>query len=190
MRNTILFLGFLLPFLISCTEENQKPDVQIYFDLQEFIVTQVQLLDSLQPDVQKTVLYEKKKETQTLKISNWKKELKMFSKANINRPGFKDLYQAKDSSSHSKQFKVYHAQRSDLKVRTLRVEMDKNQQIKSVEAWVTNQNMLYESKQHLSFTCTTEETSGVRIESYSINGFQKTLFGTHTVYDVEVFIED
>lgn len=176
----IIFIFFILSATKSCiykTPQSQEP--QIYFSLHQFIQTQVAKLDSSKPTFNKTVVNEGKKASQSLQIKEWKKELRMFEEANINKPAFKDMYVVKDSTAQNRVFKIYRSKDKNFHTQFLLIEYDAAKQIKMIQVLYQTNDFLFQSKRDLQLIC----ENGL-LKSYSIEGHQNNLFSGK--YDYEI----
>ncbi|NJO04050.1 MAG: hypothetical protein HC880_22375 [Bacteroidia bacterium] len=189
----ILFLFFLatLLALVGCDPQSNKVIEDrpgLYFDLRSLVARQAAILDSLDAQVRKTVIDQGQEKTRLLKPGSWQAELAMFSQADINQGVFEGLYAESDSTTDQHYYKIYHATEEDLKTRYLRVKYDSSkEQVLALEVYVSRDNTLYSSHRKLMMTLSPHQTENgrSRMESYTIEGRQDTMFGTDLVYRVQ-----
>ncbi|WP_449435582.1 hypothetical protein [Pedobacter steynii] len=102
MRKPILlFLSFLL--FISCNnsaDKKQKTNLN-YFDIKGYFEKEVARLTLKNPLITKTVSVNGATESKRIKITDWKKELTLFSDADINRASWKGLFELKNQMIRS-----------------------------------------------------------------------------------------
>jgi hypothetical protein len=180
----INFLNLNFYFLLSliclnsCLSHSAENQSDIYFNLNNLLHSQITLLDSLKPSVKKTVV-DNTTETQTRQISDWRKELKMFLEADINKSIYKGYYKVEKNAEEQK----YIAQKSALKTRLLRIKyLANSQQISHLRIKYQDINFLYTSKKTLElyFNPRTQ-----LITSYEIKGTHRNLFGISSEYSVK-----
>lgn len=177
-----LLTFFLLIQLSACISSQGDENVEIYFSLPKFLNQQIQQLDSQKPQVKKTVINDAKIETQNLSIADWRKELKMFIEADINKSIFKDSYQVQAVKSGEKFQKNYQALKSHLKTKNLRVVYNQAQKIQRIEVDYAESNFLFGSDKKLILECNPQTET---IQSYHIKGHQSNLFGYKSHYEVK-----
>ncbi len=178
-RSTTCLILFLT-FFASCQTPQNAERPKFYYDLQGFIETQMVILDEIRPEVDKEVMMNGEKEQKMLKIGNWQKELAMFLQADLNKPYLKDMYEEKDSISNQQKFKVYTAKQSNLSVKYLILELSDNE-VKSLEAFIFNENYLYTSEKKFNFSCSADKGKWT-ISQYRIEGKQKMIFTSEETY--------
>ncbi len=166
-----------------------QTSVELYFDLRDLMEKQISRLDSLDPKVEKTVYKGDQKQSQAVQPEDWRKELKMFIEANINRAIYEGQYAVRDSMTSSGLYKIYEAKENDLKTRYLKVHWNQDQsRLRGGKVVVSKDNFLYASQKELQFTCQTTPSGASILESYKIQGYQKSVFGQNTEYQVETQI--
>ncbi|MCG8474142.1 MAG: hypothetical protein MI784_01465 [Cytophagales bacterium] len=90
MNKQFLFLSFFA-LLTACVSPGRKAKKhEQYFDIETVIDSQIQLLDSLRPNLSKTALLNGKTEHEQLEGSqiNWEHELSSFKNTNLNEPAY------------------------------------------------------------------------------------------------------
>ncbi|HZY36250.1 MAG TPA: hypothetical protein VFE53_06355 [Mucilaginibacter sp.] len=140
-----LILGFVL---LVCTPAC-KPHIENNgaFDLSGFIKKDAARLKKLNRPVVKTVYHNGVTETKTVHIDNWEQELGLFIDADINKPTWKSSYYVTSEDS----LLVYRAKETDLKVRYLLINHDK-QKVKWILIYTkTPKNHLYLTTQKLVY---------------------------------------
>jgi hypothetical protein len=180
--NINFYFALLLIFLNSCLSHSAENTGDIYFNLNTLLNSQISRLDSLKPTIKKTVT-DNTTETQTRQINDWRKELKMFLEADINKPIYKGYYKVeKNAEEHQ-----YIAQKSDLKTRLLRVKyLANSQQISQLRIKYQDINFLYTSKKTLEIHFNPQTQL---IAVYEIKGYHRNLFGISSEYSVKGEIE-
>lgn len=167
-------LPFLLLFLSltacdSPAEQNLSP---VYFDVAGFIDSQVKELSARKPTVEKTLLVGDKKSRQATADVNWRRELELFSQADINKPALRGSYRIDRPDSLTYNYTLRPTEER-LTVRSLRVQMDRaTGQPRRIEAVLVTDNPLYTSEQHLLF----EKKPGSQSIHYNLTGFQKLAY--------------
>lgn len=191
-----LYVGVLGLFLFSVWAcevpqdlETDTPDGSPgYYDLKILMTQQIAYLDSLKPQVRKTV-QAGNTEPQSQKISNWQTELNMFGQANINRPILKDVYTVQDSSGGGFTYTLYTCLEEDKPVRKLQVKKASGSDLaEEVHVWIKKDNLLYDSAKELVLDLE-KYGQGQRITRYQVLGKQASAFGTTLDFQVEGIIE-
>ena len=73
--------------LHSCHTTIPTDKEPIAFDIPKFINSEIEILQTLNPTITKTVSNGKSKEVKQLKIANWQKELSQFALIDLNKSG-------------------------------------------------------------------------------------------------------
>ncbi len=147
MRKPILlFLSFLL--FISCNnsaDKKQKTNLN-YFDIKGYFEKEVARLTLKNPLITKTVSVNGATESKRIKITDWKKELTLFSDADINRASWKGLFELKKSNDQE----LYSSNNEKVPVKELMV-IYKNNKVLGIKILIKNVNSLYTSIDTLSY---------------------------------------
>jgi len=183
----ILFLTVLL--IYSCNSEIQDKQNQEkrFYDVAGFVSQQVAQLNDAKPRVLKmTVMGTETNQIITTDI-DWKKELELFSQADINKPAFRQSYSANrpDSSTY-----LYVSKEGDrLPVRQLKIVVDSLNSPVSIEAIVKSENKLYTSEKTIAMSCE-QSGKGIRISSYRVKGFQKLVMMEKKPFLIDATIQN
>lgn len=148
MRYNHLICGFLLLLCYSCgdpTVAGQK-NAHTYFNLKGYIEQESGRLGRSNPTVQKTVMVNDSSESKEIKIQDWKKELSVFSDADMNRAAWKGLFQVKKSGEQE----VYTSDHKKVPVKEV-VIIRRNGQLYGLQIFIRNSNTLYTSADTLSY---------------------------------------
>lgn len=154
--------------LSACNPEIKESETKRYFDLKGLMETQIKMLNTKKPFVQKTILMSERSESQLVKTIDWAKELELFIQTDLNKPAFIQSYQV-DSSSLSVNYKLKDTEKLPVKYLTIS-RVGKNGI--NIEALVSNENYLYQTERHLKLSLKNNEVS-----DYQVEGFQKIVFG-------------
>jgi len=183
MNQPIAFL--LLVFaLASCSSEQRQVSTEQYFDLQTFVAGQIDELNALHPNVEKTVVSGKEQETRQLATINWTKELDLFVQADLNKPAYRNSYQVEKPTEYSI---VYRARPGEeVPVKYLKIELDPAQKKpRSVEATVTSENYLYNSEKRLLMHCSPDGKGNWLVRDYQVSGYQQLAFFDKKPFEVK-----
>lgn len=164
-----ILLSIVTIFFSSCNFKSENENITLnnkeYFDIEEFILYQVNLLDSINAKLSKTVWLNNKKETKMHEKVDWKKEFELFKELNINKPS--------------------------LKIKFIKIVLTDNNMVNSIEGRLYNENVLYKTEKQLKLTCRStyiqDKRSGeyqIIIDSYEISGFQKNIFMDSFYYKI------
>jgi hypothetical protein len=117
-----VFLG--LPVLLcfaSCKRDSSAAkDTMKFFDLKGYFAAEAARLSRLNPDVEKTAIYNYQTEEQKVHIDNWASELSMFTESDINKPAWKLSYDVQSSDG----FVTYRAKDPELKTQDITIKKD------------------------------------------------------------------
>lgn len=137
----------LLAALSSCgpdkTRLSSKP---VYFDLKGFFRSDSARLAAKNPLITKTVQHNGITETKKLHINNWGNELRLFAQSDINKPAWRASYTVTNTDNLT----LYKAKFPDLTTREIVVKRESGK-VKWIMIYNYTKNMLYESKEQLSY---------------------------------------
>lgn len=145
------------------------------FDFPSFFQQEIGLLNTLQPQVDKTVIKDSTSETKNLVIEDWNKELSSFLSIDLNKPAYRGAYQ-KDSADN---VVIYTFTDSTLDLSSIRV-VYKDHIPATLMIKKETKNLLYDTKESLEY---------VRGKRYSIDKRQNVkILGSHQ-YKIEGIIK-
>ncbi|MCU0439705.1 MAG: hypothetical protein MUC49_17585 [Raineya sp.] len=180
MKKILIVLSFSL-FLKACQTPESTVKVNYYYDLEQKVNEQIQLLKSSPVMFQKATYAEGRTEVRDVNDISWEKELAFFLHANINKSAFRGLYKESQITSGDTLFKIYEAKDLDLKVEKLVIGLSKNtQELWSVQAKTCTDNYLYSSQRELKMYC-----SNNKLQSYYIKGKQKMIFSDPEYFEIK-----
>ncbi len=174
----ILFCCLIAGSFTACDDPSvqRSPLAGLFVDAESLMDIQVRLLDSLQPEVSKTIVINAQAQDHTTQDINWEKELAIFKELNISKPGLQSSYTV---SSPSPKVRVYTLKPEEhANVQWLKVTFASDTaQIQTIEGLTKRTNYLYQSEKllHVSFRPTTQRV--VQLVSYQIESRKKILFG-------------
>jgi hypothetical protein len=183
---SLLLVSFSLFFLSGCIDEpvRDTSGTSKFVNIASFIDEQTALLDSLNPAVEKKVLIGGKQEHQTLQNIDWQRELELFIQADISKPALQASFDIEEQDKNIRIFRPREGENPDINY--LKVTFDeKNQQIKTIEARISQENYLFESEKMISLQCINNVSGQPQISAYQIKGFQKLIFNDKVPYQVE-----
>jgi hypothetical protein len=169
--------------LSACNEPASDPNAKkTYYDLKGFIENQVVYLNETKPKVTKTVRLNGKKEVRSDYKTDWKKELELFTQADINKPAYRNSYIVVRSDSAVYEYKVKAGE--NLPVRYLIIKVDSaTQQPLSVKALIQAENKIYNSEKLIELTCR-KSNNLLGVSAFSVKGYQKLLFVDKKSFDI------
>jgi hypothetical protein len=170
------YLIFL--FAISFVACQEPSDIQIdeYYDLNNFWLTQKAQLESSKPTFSKVIEMDGDKNTVQTSDINWKKELEIFMGTDINRSAMKGCYDEKREGN-----KLTYTLKSDKEqaVRTIEIELQNEKPI-SIKAEILTENFLYTSTRSIA----AQFVNG-KMENYQIAGWQELFIGSKKHFDIK-----
>lgn len=139
--------------LTSCSEEKKEPASKgIYFDLAGYFKAEGEKLNSQKPGVTKTIIKDGEKETKILSDSiDWKKELKIFADADINKPAWKQSFRTdtlKDGNNY-----IISCKTTDEKIPVKEIAVVTDSVWQPIQIFIKRiaKNFLYNSQQSLYY---------------------------------------
>lgn len=135
-------------FFISCNnsaDKKHKTDLT-YFDVKGYFEKEATRLNKENPLISKTVSINGALESKQIKISDWKKELALFSDADMNRASWKGLFELQKSKDQE----LYSSNNEKVPVKELVVSY-KNDEVLGIKVLIKNTNSLYTSIDTLTY---------------------------------------
>ena len=140
----------VLLFLFGCQgqpEQKQKNELT-YFDLKGYFEKEVSRLAKANPVVEKTVSVNESAETKKLRIADWKKELEIFTDADINKAAWKGMFKVSQQSG----YQLYTSDDEKIPVKELRLfYTEAGKELRGLQIVIHNTNMLYTSSDTLAY---------------------------------------
>ena len=177
-----LFAGIIF-LLTSCdSPQERQSKVKNYYDLKGFIETQISMLNQEKPEVTKMMKVSDKQETRSSKDVDWKKELELFSQADINKPAYSKSYEIEKPDSATV---IYTLKKEEtLPVRYVKIILDKKSGNPiSIQALLRAENKLYQSEKNISLSGLIQNKRWI-LQSYSIRGYQKLATMDRKLFDI------
>ncbi|MCE6988393.1 hypothetical protein [Dyadobacter sp. CY323] len=158
--------------LLSCEADRTEDDKdKVYFDLKGFIENQIVYLSEKRPKVSKTTMLDGKSEEVRSSEIDWKKELELFSQADINKPAYRQSYSV--SRKDSLHFEYTLKPQMDLPVQYLRISVDSvTSQPIHIQALLKSHNKIYTSEKEIELFCSSKDNVW-ELSTYRVKGYQK-----------------
>jgi hypothetical protein len=139
--------AILLACLPACKPDVKETGATVnYFDLKGYFDAEAVRLSRANKTVLKTVVHNTNTESKKVKITNWARELDLFTGSDINRPAWKNSYRVISSGD----ILFYKAKYPELKMREMVIKKDKLQ-VRWVLIFNRNKNILYQTNEKLSY---------------------------------------
>jgi len=147
-RYLLLISSFILLLgIASCKRDsNAAADTKAFFDIKGYFEADSARLTKENPLVTKTVTHNHIPETQKVHISDWGTELSLFIQSDINRPAWRDSYNASTTDNITR----YTAKDPSLKTQEILLKME-NRKLKWIMIVNHTKNILYENGEKLSY---------------------------------------
>jgi hypothetical protein len=168
--------------LTACGEVTRSADSR-FVALDSVFDGQVRRLETLNPQVRKSVLSERGEETKIFRDIDWQKELSAFRQADLSKPGLRGAYSVEDVAPNVRLFRVKPGEKAE--VQELRVEYTSDRQLKSVRSLVNDENYLYHTRRTLRVEFGPKGNQWL-VRSYQVEGFQKLLWNKAKPFAVRV----
>lgn len=117
-----------------------------YFDLKAYFKADAARLNSSKKTVLKTITHNGTTESKEVNITDWERELSLFSESDINKPAWRDSYSIQTSPT----MVIYTATDDDLKTREIIVNKT-GDKVKYIVIYNYTKNILYYTKEKLTY---------------------------------------
>ncbi len=156
-----------------------------YYNLTAYVQQEKQRLQTEQPAVLKSVQTENEPaETIQTDRLDWEEELTVFEEADISKPTLREYYTREEQAlpDGGKIIKFVKKEDAEAPVMYLYLQLSPEQKIQRLEATLLDQNLLFFSKRKAILDANAETG---KLESYSVNGVQKLIFGDSLHYTIQ-----
>jgi hypothetical protein len=161
--------------------QNTNPNVKkAYFDIPNFFAQEAQNLEKGR-NLSKTVEFNGKKTVAKVSITDWQRELSIFSRVDLNRNEWLDKYEKAnffDKNNSQLIHTRYTANDSSLSTKAVDIYYQNNE-AQTITIINNIQNGLFEQQQYLLYR---------KNELIEIMQIQKTDFWAHNNYKVQIFL--
>lgn len=145
-KSKFFFLGILAIFACNSKSNEKKLAISPYFDVKSFFEKEAAKLNQQKPTIVKWVAKDDLGEKKKLKIKDWKKELKSFIDADINKGSWQNEF----NKTTINELTTYTSANDKIPVKKLMVAKQGDSVI-YVRIIVTTTNFLYTSKDTLNY---------------------------------------
>ncbi|MHA8050420.1 hypothetical protein V7S79_04850 [Aquirufa sp. ROCK-SH2] len=173
--NCLAFLVFVCTLgQISCSAPESNGNNNTYYHWEKFLNSAIKELEAHPKMVQKTIFLQDKKEEKVFKTMDWQKEWAVFMEADLNKPAYLLSY-----DNLSEDGLIWYSAKIGEKVpvKTFKMHLDAVGKPLQVEIIMSQSNFLFETSKKLNMNI----IDG-RVETYSIDGYQKIRFLPATTY--------
>jgi len=139
-KKLILFVFALGCFGCNQREESKANTNLLYFDISGYFKREATRLKKINPEIVKVVSVNGTAEQRKLRITDWDKELAIFSNADINKASWKGSFKIEKAEYTES----YTSNNKRISVKKVLVYKD-NSKVKKLEIIITNKNILYSS---------------------------------------------
>lgn len=161
--------------LLSCSQQN-KADVNIFFDSEGFANEIIEKMEMVKPVVYKKNTINQEESEAELSDIDWSKELELLKQANINKVAFQLSYETEESA-----LQTHYSLVSDdpLLVKKMTILKDSTGQISQIKAHLSTDNYLYASEKNLVFNFDQN-----MVTDYHVNGWQELFIGDRKTFEI------
>ena len=180
------FLAIPILFIAACQYSGKEKPIDVYYDVDQLVNKQIELLTKLNPEVEKTISVDGKKEQDKMKFDSlgWKNELEVFKLADINKPTLKDSYEASEEENSEGKIWRYVTEKPSLGIEYLHIYFSKDSTLRKLVARYNENNALYLSERNMEMIF--DNTSGESVvSSYKIEGKQKMVMKEEVTFSIE-----
>ena len=190
MKKVLYFTVFCA--LISCGNSQNPAVMQItpYYNVDSLIRSQVALLDSTRPSLEKYAWLEDEPDTITFSpdSAEWGRELEIFLQIDLNKPVLRDAYTvSNETGSEGEKIVAYIAKEAkDVQVDTLELYFQ-GDRLRKIEGSYRDNSILFDTfrKVVLQFE---DFEDAVRVRAYQIDGAQKMILQDTVRYRIDAWI--
>lgn len=170
----LMVIGIFSIYQMSCTAPESLGKESAYYHWEEFLTGAIKALEAHPKMVQKTIFLDGKKEEKVFRTMNWKKEWAVFLEADLNKPAYQLSY-----DNLSEDGLIWYSAKIGEKVpvKTFKMHLDASGKPLQVEINISQTNYLFETSKKLNMNI----IDG-KVETYSIDGYQKIRFLSPTTY--------
>ncbi len=178
MKNPLLAL-LLITLLAACDDPSVRNGQtnHLFVDTQSLVNRQIELLDSLKPIVLKQVETNETKQRQSVRTTDWRRELAAFSDLDISKPGLQASYTVTDTAAGVRLYKLKPGEKADLQWLKIGFGMDTTQ-IRFLEGSLKRSNYLYTFEKHLLMQLQPGQGNRTQLSEYRIATKQKLIFSS------------
>ena len=179
------YLLIVLVAVTACTNASQTTSPPVYYDVLGYVKDQIDTLAKAKPMVSKRAQMGTQTQQLTTRTINWKRELELFTQADINKPALRQSYTIVHPDSLTYRYTLKPSEKN-LTVRSLTVQLDSaTHQPRLIEAVLTTKNFLYESERHILLESGPAKPGGWGVRHYRLRGFQHLSVSDAHPFDVE-----
>jgi len=146
IKKQYLYVFAFVFFSCNQRKESEANTDFLYFDVKGYFAKEITHLQQLKPLVKKSVSINGATESKDLVIKDWNKELAVFVDADINKTSWKGSFVASKNDSQEN----YTSSSKRIPVKKIVIEKQGNN-IKKVEIFISNKNLLYTSNDTLTY---------------------------------------
>ncbi|MBO0934478.1 hypothetical protein [Fibrella aquatilis] len=180
----VLSLLLLVTFS-ACDNTARQQTAPVYYDVLGYVKGQIEALSKTKPMVSKQAQMGAKTQQLTSRTVNWKRELELFTQADINKPALRQSYTIARPDSLTYRYTLKPSEKN-LTVRSLTVQLDSaTRQPRQIEAVLVTKNFLYESERHILLESGPVKSGGWGVRHYRLRGFQHLSVSDAHPFDVE-----
>lgn len=165
-RRTAYIIIITTLLWISCNRQSDPGSISTYFSMEKFIGQEVETLTRNNTSIFKMASINEKEESKTQHNINWKKELAIFTSADINKPAYVGRYNVDSLASGDTIIVQFSAQSKSFSTQLIKVHKVSGEVIK-LEVELRDDNLIYDAYTDLVY-----ETG----KGYTIKSKQSTVF--------------
>lgn len=170
----------------SCNEAPEKVEIE-YFDLENLVSQQIQILNKYNPVLFKkaTINGVDEEENKRLDSATWASELNIFLEADINKPRLSGNYIKEVINEEDKTIITYKAKDTEkVQVSFLKIIYHIDNLIR-IESLFSEKNLLYNTHRNLLMNFKEDNQGETLLIDYQISGQQKMILKDTIHYKIE-----
>lgn len=175
MKKISLF-SLILLFMGACSVDSNIKEHTPNFSISAFLKKEIEQHQQEKIRLDKSVFRDEMEESKVIEFPNWEHEMKPFLECDLEKPAYKNLYDADTIQSDSTMQIVYTT--ADKKAPVRRMQLDyQNQKLQKIEVSFEKTNTWFSLKRHLIYRPHI---------GYQIKGEQKMTLSEPSLFDIKV----
>lgn len=173
LQTTVISL-FCVLALTSCVNQETQNGDSVFFDTRQFVTQQIEVLEQLNPSVQRTNVLNDQEEKAVLTDIDWANELALFVDADINKSSYIPSYIVEKPTHLTTTYTLKEGE--NLPVKFMQITLDSVAKTPTaLVATLYRNNKLFDTEKNIHLTMGDYQGKPI-VKEYQVQGYQKVLF--------------
>jgi hypothetical protein len=182
IKRTVVSLLCICSF-VSCAQEEMQNGDSVFFDTQNFMSQQINVLEQLNPSVQRINKLNGEQEEMLLTDIDWETELALFVDADINKSSYLPSYTVAKPTNLITTYTL--KQGENLPVKYMEIAIDStSQQPRSIVVTLYRNNKLFDTEKNLRLDLMDYNGKTI-INKYQVEGYQNVMLLGKTTFSLQ-----